>query len=95
MNVNEIFTAEWLAKFKLNNHPLEQVQSAMADYVAKSERMNEIRTLIGKRPENLETIVTNIAKNVTPGEIVNNYPGMVARELEKMEKRLADFNTAK
>lgn len=90
MNVNEIFTAEWLAKFKLNRYTLDQVQAAMNDYVAKTERMNEIRSIIGKKTETIS--LERIASTSAPSEIVNNYPGMVARELEKMEMRFADFN---
>lgn len=88
MSISEIFSNEWMKQFKLTTYTAEQVQVAMSDYEAKMNRINEIRTILGKQPEVVD--LNWIAENIGPSEIINNYPGMVGRDLEKMERRLAD-----
>lgn len=51
MSISEIFSNEWMKQFKLTTYTAEQVQVAMSDYEAKMNRINEIRTILGKQPE--------------------------------------------
>ncbi len=90
MNINELFNSEWISKFNGNRYTVEQIQAVMSDVVAKRNRINEIEKIIGKEiygPLNLQ----HIAENVSPSEIVNNYPGRFQRDLERMESKLASF----
>lgn len=87
MTVDELFTAEWLANFQLSPYTLEQVHAAMHDYVAKCKRINELRAILGERPNPIN--LAALAQIATPSAIVNHYPNFAANELAKLEQLLA------
>lgn len=91
--INSIFNEEWFARFaKIDkSRTLDQVRNALADYCKKQARINEIKTIIGKSASAVN--LNHIAENVTPGEIINNYPGRAQRELDKFEMILKDFQS--
>lgn len=91
--INSIFNEEWFAQYaKIDkSRTLDQVHNALVDYCTKQTRVNEIKAIIGK--SFIEIDLNYIANNVTPGEIINNYPGRVQRDLDKFEMILKDFQS--
>lgn len=92
--ISRIFTEEWFAQYRkpiIKTQTLEAVRNALADYCKKQTRINEIKAIVGK--SFIEIDLNYIAAHVTPGEIINNYPGRVQRDLDKFEMMLKDFQS--
>lgn len=91
--INSIFNEEWFGQYAQidKSRTLEQVRKALTDYCVKMNRVNEIKSIIGKSFDEVD--LNYIAENVTPGEIINNYPGRVQRDLDKFEMILKDFQS--